>query len=99
MYTKDMTWAQWTQLAEYRSNSLKQVIDEGYKMYEKFYALTYGLSDETILALPVFGGKVQADLDNLRSCCNQKKQLYDAYYGVAALSAFNYHSYDIPFQG
>ena len=98
MYSNDMTWAQWTQWAEYRANTLKQSVDEGYKFYEKFYAMTYGLTDVEILALPVFGGKTQADLDAIRSFSNSKKQIYDAYYGLAALNQFNYHAYDVPFE-
>lgn len=100
MYSNDMTWSQWQAYAESRVTGLKTSLSQGYMEWQKFYNMTYGLTDAQILALPAFVGKIQTDLNAIRNCFNTFKQLYDAYYGLnaAALPIYNYDAYMISFQ-
>ena len=53
-YTGVMTFKQFSDQAQSRGNNLLNAIREGKILYDKFYQLTYGLTDEQILALPQF---------------------------------------------
>lgn len=98
-FSAEMTWAQWTQATGQTADQIETVMQNGYDVWRKFYALTYGKSDAQILTLPAFTGKAQSDLDAIRSCLNTFKTLHDAYRGNAALSQYDYSGYLIPFQG
>lgn len=53
-YMGVMTFKQFSDQAQNRGNNLLNAIKEGKILYDKFYQLTYGLTDEQILALPQF---------------------------------------------
>lgn len=53
-YTGNMTFKELSAQAQNKGNNLLSAIREGKILYDKFYALTYGLTDEQILALPQF---------------------------------------------
>lgn len=69
-YSGTMTFKEFALQAQNKGNNLLSAIREGKILYDKFYALTYGLTDEQILALPQFnvtGDTMdQAGLDKLR---------------------------------
>src|SRR5574343_57070 len=53
-YTGNMTFKDWNFTTQSKGNSLLSAVREGKILYDKFYQLTYGLTDEQILALPQF---------------------------------------------
>lgn len=53
-YTGVMTFKQFSDQAQAKGNALLSAIREGKILYDKFYQLTYGKTDEQILALPQF---------------------------------------------
>lgn len=53
-YMGNMTFKELAAQAQSRGNNLLNAIREGKLLYDKFYQLTYGLTDEQILALPQF---------------------------------------------
>ena len=69
-YMGNMTFKEFLAQVQSRGNNLLSVIREGKLLYDKFYQLTYGLTDEQILALPQFmvtGDTMTQDgLDKLR---------------------------------
>lgn len=69
-YMGNMTFKEIAAQTQSRGNNLLNAIREGKLLYDKFYQLTYGLTDEQILALPQFNvtgdSMDQAGLDKLR---------------------------------
>lgn len=69
-YMGNMTFKEFLAQVQSRGNNMLNAIREGKLLYDKFYQLTYGLTDEQILALPQFnvtGDTMdQAGLDKLR---------------------------------
>lgn len=53
-YTGNMTFKDWNFTTQSKGNNLLSAVREGKILYDKFYQLTYGLTDEQILALPQF---------------------------------------------
>lgn len=53
-YTGVMTFKQFSDQAQSKGNNLLNAIREGKILYDKFYQLTYGKTDEQILALGQF---------------------------------------------
>ena len=69
-YSGDMQFDDWQKETQSKARSLLDAIKEGKRLYDKFYKLTYGKTDEQILQLPQFlvAGDVltQAKLNELR---------------------------------
>src|SRR5574343_766223 len=69
-YMGNMTFKEFSAQVQSRGNNMLNAIREGKLLYDKFYQLTYGLTDEQILALPQFNvtgdTMTQAGLDKLR---------------------------------
>lgn len=99
MYTAEMDWSTWKNATTNVINDMQKSFSDGLLIWEKFNAMTYGLTDPDILALNAFKNKSQADLDAIRSAINTIKSLYDAYTGAAALAQYSYKTYMIPFEG
>jgi len=97
-YSTDLNFAQWSATASSAANTLEIALKNGALWQRKFSQMTYGLSDQQILALPAFAGRTQADLDSIRACFNTMKQLNDAFTGVAALGQYDYSGYFLPFE-
>ena len=69
-YSGDMQFDDWQREMQHKARTLLDSIKEGKRLYDKFYKMTYGLSDAQILELPQFlvAGDVltQAKLNELR---------------------------------
>jgi hypothetical protein len=83
----DMSWADWTAALSSKANNLIADVQAAKQLYDKFYALTYGLTDPQILALGAFSNKTQTDLTNIRAAMGAFNDLYSALFGGAALTA------------
>ena len=97
MYSNDMTWQNWTGAIQGNANSLLNDIQAGKELADKFNAMTYGLTDEQILALGAFLNRTQADLTAIKYAMGAFVDLYNALYGGAALPAASRVSYLEPF--
>ena len=53
-YMGNMTFKEFSAQAQSRGNNLLSATRDGKLLYDKFYQLTYGLTDEQILELPQF---------------------------------------------
>ena len=89
MYTAEMSWADWQYAASVKATSLRKLLQDGLVLQQKFYEMTYGLSDAAILALPFMSGKTQAHLDALRTTLNTLKDMHDVFFGVSALVQYD----------
>jgi hypothetical protein len=87
MYSNDMTWQQWSQAATASSEAVINDIQQGKELYDKFYALTYGLTDPQILALGAFSNRTQTDLNNIRFALGVFNDLYGALNNLAVTQA------------
>lgn len=58
-YTGNMTFGEFSSQAQSRGNNLLNAIKDGKILYDKFYQLTYGKTDEQILALPQFNERTE----------------------------------------
>jgi hypothetical protein len=69
-YSGDMQFGDWQREMQSKARGLLDAIKEGKRLYDKFYKMTYGLSDAQILELPqlLVAGDVltQAKLTELR---------------------------------
>lgn len=96
-YTGNMTFKEFSLQTQSKGNNLLSAIREGKILYDKFYALTYGLTDEQILALPQFmvaGDTMdQAGLNALRYALGVFNDLAEG----SALAPATRDSYLVPF--
>jgi hypothetical protein len=97
MYNSDLTWAVLKQQLNNDGQTLIQMVDAFKYLYDKWYALTYNMTDAAILALPQFSGMAQVDLTALKFAMGVFNDMYTALHGTATLSATDRHSYLIPF--
>lgn len=68
-YTNDMQWKDWAYAVGNLSNvstSLAAYIQQGKAFFDKYAALSYGLTDAQVAALPQFAGRTVQDIVNLR---------------------------------
>lgn len=96
MYTSKMTADNWLQQISLYSNQIVNAAQTGKVLYEKFYALTYNMTDTQILALPQFSGWVQADLTNVKYALSSMWEMNNALNNVAVATA-NRYGYLEPF--
>jgi hypothetical protein len=66
MYTNQMKSTDWIYALSTQGMNLNNAITNGKLLSDKFNSLTYGLSDEQILALPQLTGWTAADLNTYR---------------------------------
>ena len=106
MYSNTITFQQWVDQVSQKANQLRDIVDQGLDLQKKWYALTYGLSDDQILALPQFAllsvpgfsqRPTAADIDALKYAIGVFKDLSDALNNVAALPQADRAGYFIPF--
>jgi hypothetical protein len=96
-YTSDLMWADWVNQLTAFANAVMNDIQQGYEWYEKFAALTYGLSNAQILALPAFAGRTAADVTAMQYAWGVFNDLYNALNNVSALTQANREGYLVPF--
>lgn len=96
-YSNDLTWEAWSLALSTNANSLISDIIGAKGWYDKWYTLTYGLSDIQIQALPQFSGRSIADITAMRFAWGVFLDLYNALYNLASLPQFNRESYLVPF--
>ncbi len=89
MFTNEMSWADWQYAASVKATALRKLLQDGLVLQQKFYKLTYGLTDPQILALPFMTGKTQDYLDALRTSLNTIKDMHDVFFGIAALAQYD----------
>lgn len=96
-YMGSMTFKELSSQAQSRGNNLLNAIREGKLLYDKFYQLTYGLTDQQILALEQFNitgdAMDQAGLDNLRYALG----VFNDISSGTAISPATRDSYLVPF--
>jgi hypothetical protein len=97
MYTNDWTWQIIKNAMNPNCSQLISLIDNCNYFYQKWYALTYGLTDAQILALPECTGMVAADVTALKYAMSTFNDLYNALHGGAAISQVNRTGYLTPF--
>jgi hypothetical protein len=87
MYSNDMTWQQWEMAVMNIANSVLNDIQQGKQLADKFNAMTYGLTDQQILALGAFSNRTQADLTNLKYALGVFTDLWNAINNGAVATA------------
>jgi hypothetical protein len=80
MYSKDMTWAQWSQMAENQRWAIVIAVDSAKHWYEKWYAFTYGKTDAQVATAL---GKTEEDVAALRVAFGAFKSVHDLIHGAA----------------
>jgi hypothetical protein len=96
-YNADLLWADWANAATNNANTLIRDINEAYAWYQKYYAITYGLTTAQILALPGFSGKTAQDITNIAACFQVFEDLYNLINNVSAPAQANRVGYLAPF--
>jgi hypothetical protein len=96
-YNADLLWADWANAASNQANNVMRTIAEAYAWYQKYYAITYGLTQAQILALPGFSGRTAADITNIAACFQVFMDLYNLMNNVSAPAQANRVGYLAPF--
>ncbi len=96
-YSADLVWADWANACTNNANTLMHDIAEAYAWYEKWYALTYGLTTAQIQALPIFASHTVADITNMQACFQVFQDLYNLMNNVSAPGQANRVGYLAPF--
>ena len=106
MYTPTMTFQQWLDGVTQKANQLKDVLDACAEFQQKWDAMTYGLSDDQILALPAFQtatypgvsiAATAADIEKIKYAIGVFHDLYNALHNVGALAQADRMGYLTPF--
>ena len=109
MYTNTMTGQQFIQAATGNSNAINNALANAKVVADKFAALTYGMDNPAILALPQFATNVNAggsgatgawtesDLTAFKYNMGVYTDLYNALNNLAALPQANRFGYIEPF--
>ena len=93
MYSSDMTWQNWTDLLNQKAMATMNDIQTAKAAYDKWTAMTYGLTDAQIQALPQFNSRQVADITAMRYAWGVFLDLYNALFGLAALPDVNREGY------
>jgi hypothetical protein len=96
-YSGDLTWEAWAGALTNAGNTVLGDIQAAYEWYQKWYALTYGLSMAQIQALPQFAGRSTADIQAMQYGWGVFLDLYNALNNVGALPQANRQGYLVPF--
>ncbi len=96
-YSGDLLWADWVNAVTNNANALTRDIAEAYAWYQKYYAITYGLTQTQILALPGFSGKTAQDITNIAAALQVFQDLYNLLNNVSAPAQANRVGYLAPF--
>lgn len=95
MYSADMTWLDWSLMAENDRARIQSALNTGLVQSEKWAAFAYGKSDADIATAL---GKNADDIANLRLCFGAFKSISDIVNGIAAQpEPFNFTGYFSPF--
>lgn len=97
-YSNQMTAAQWIQGIVFSANNVVSDLQYGSILNDKFVALTYGLTDPQILALPQFAAAnwSETDLTNVKFALSSMAELNTAL-NNGAISTANRFGYLEPF--
>ncbi|MFZ0928185.1 MAG: hypothetical protein WAN11_06275 [Syntrophobacteraceae bacterium] len=79
------------------ANTLLRDINEAYLWFQKYYAVTYGLTQAQILALPGFSGRTAQDITNIAAAFQVFRDLYNLMNNVSAPAQANRVGYPAPF--
>jgi len=96
-YSPELTWDDWSEQIGQLANQLINDLQSGKMLADKFNAMTYGLTPAQIAALPQFSNKTVADATAMQYAIGVFTDLYNALYGVAALTQTNREGYVDPF--
>ena len=78
MYTSKMTSDQWLQQISMVANQIVNASETGRILYEKFNAMTFGMTDAQILAMSKFATWTQADLTAVKAALSSLMNMSDA---------------------
>jgi hypothetical protein len=97
MYTQDMTWDNWKSSTSLLSGQTIDTLNAISIIAFKWNQMVGSLTDEEILALPVFAGRTTTDVSNLKYAINTLKDMYDMIHGLGAFGQFDRFGYLVPF--
>jgi hypothetical protein len=99
MYSGDAAWQDWSAAVGNLARTIKADLNQAKDLADKYYKLTYGLTDAQIQStLPLIGtGKTTQDITNLRYALGVFTDLYNALNNVAALAQADRNGYLSPF--
>ena len=92
-YTPRQSYGDIEIMVQQRGNALLNAIKEGKLLYDKWYQLTYGLSDQQILALDNMQGVTQSELTALKYAIG----VFNDVANGTALPAATRDAYLVPF--
>ena len=84
-YSNDRNFGDWVAALDSKGHSVVSSINEGEIEYRKWYALSYGLTDAEIAALPQFTGRTEADITKIRYAMGALHDLYTALNGTGSV--------------
>ena len=97
MFSGDMTWMNWTDLLNQKATAIINDIQAAKACYDKWSAMTYGLTDAQIQALPQFNSRQVADITAMRYAWGVFNDMYQALFGTGVLTQTNRENYLAPF--
>ena len=97
MYNKDLSWNDWTVSLGSVIGATTRDLAMANQWCDKWAALTYGLTDAQIQALPQFSAHSVGDITAMRYAWGVFTDLHNALYNVAALAQADRAGYLAPF--
>lgn len=87
-YSSYANFSEWSDIVSPVAIRLLTSIEDGERQYQKWYAMTYGLDDASVLALPQFvnnPGITVSDITKLRFALGAFHDFYNAMHGLAVV--------------
>ena len=94
-YTNEMNFGDWVYASSAKGNALIKAIEEGKVLYDKWYQLSYGKTDQQIADLPQFTGRAVTDIQVMARTVGVLNEIYLALHG-GEVTQFNRIDYLTP---